>query len=41
MHGVVLGTATVQTGILSSSGSGLALSLPGDNDYVSIPKSMF
>ena len=39
MHGVVLGTAAVQTGILSSTGSGLALSLPGDNDYVSISNS--
>lgn len=39
LHGTGLGTAPVQTGILSSTGSGLALSLPGDNDYVSIPNS--
>ncbi len=39
MHSAVLGTVTVQTGILPSTGSGLALSLPGDNDYVSILNS--
>jgi len=38
MHSTGLGTEAVQTGILSSTtGSGLALSLPGNNDYVSIP----